>query len=113
MLFAFLESSRSALASIIAHGLRSFLTTLGIVIGVAGVIAVVSLTEGLSASIGQQLQALGTDGLTIRSYTPLKDRMKGLWARMKDKDLELIEKRIAGISSITPVLYDTRASQLT
>ncbi len=72
MLFALLESSRSALASVLAHGLRSFLTTLGIVIGVAGVIAVVSLTEGLSASVSDQFQALGTDSLTLRSYTPLE-----------------------------------------
>ena len=41
-----LESLRSALASIRAHGLRSFLTTLGIIIGVASVIAVVSLIQG-------------------------------------------------------------------
>ena len=39
MFFALFESSRAAFVSIFAHGLRSFLTTLGIVIGVASVIA--------------------------------------------------------------------------
>jgi len=112
MLFALLESTRSALISILAHGLRSFLTTLGIVIGVASVIAVVSLTEGLSSSIGQQLQSLGTDSLTVRSYTPRSDRMKGLRARLTDADLNLIEQRVDGISSITPIIYATRASQI-
>ena len=45
MFYVILESTRSALISILAHGLRSFLTTLGIVIGVASVIAVISLTR--------------------------------------------------------------------
>ena len=52
MFFALFESSRDAFVSIFAHGLRSFLTTLGIVIGVASVIAVVSVTQGMSAFIG-------------------------------------------------------------
>lgn len=112
MFFALMESSRSAMASILAHGLRSFLTTLGIVIGVAGVIAVVSLTEGLSASIGQQFQALGTDSLTVRSYTPLEDRMKGKSARLTNDDLNLIEARVDGIASITPILFANRMSQI-
>ena len=60
MLFVLIESSRSAFLSVVAHGLRSFLTTLGIVIGVAGVIAVVSLTEGLSDSVGKEIQSQGT-----------------------------------------------------
>jgi putative ABC transport system permease protein len=112
MLFALMESSRSALASVLAHGLRSFLTTLGIVIGVAGVIAVVSLTEGLSASVSQQFQSLGTDSLTVRSHTPIKDRMKGITSRLNDSDLDLIEARIEGISSITPILIARSVSQV-
>lgn len=107
-----MESFRSALASILAHGFRSFLTTLGIVIGVAAVIAVVSLTEGLSASIGQQIQSLGTNNLTIRSYTPIKDAMKGIRARLTNDDLDLIQSKIVGISSITPILLARRASQV-
>jgi putative ABC transport system permease protein len=112
MWFAMMESSRSALSSILAHGFRSFLTTLGIVIGVASVISVVSLTEGLSASIGQQIQSLGTKNLTVRSYTPLEDRMKGIRATLSNDDLELIESRVNGIASITPILFAHRASQV-
>ena len=59
MLFSLFESSRAAFASIFAHGLRSFLTTLGIVIGVASVIAVVSVTQGMSAFIGDTFSSLG------------------------------------------------------
>ncbi|MFM1895436.1 MAG: hypothetical protein RLZZ385_510 [Pseudomonadota bacterium] len=112
MLFSLLESARSAMISILAHGFRSFLTTLGIVIGVTGVIAVVSLTDGLRTSVSQQFSALGTNSLTIRSYTPLQDQMKGIRARLTSDDLESIERRVDGIASITPILYATRSAQI-
>ena len=112
MLFALFESSRSALASIYAHGLRSFLTTLGIVIGVASVIAVVSVTEGMSSFIGDTFASLGTNSLTIQSYTPFEDQMKGIRARLTPEDLELIERRAEGIASITPLLAASRSSQI-
>ena len=112
MFFALFESSRSALASIYAHGLRSFLTTLGIVIGVASVIAVVSVTQGMSSFIGDTFASLGTNSLTIQSYTPFEDQMKGIRARLTPEDLEMIERRAEGIASITPILYANRSSQI-
>ncbi|MDA1371315.1 MAG: ABC transporter permease [Proteobacteria bacterium] len=112
MFFALFESARSALASIYAHGLRSFLTTLGIVIGVASVIAVVSVTQGMSSFIGDTFASLGTNSLTIQSYTPFEDQMKGIRARLTPEDLEMIERRAEGIASITPILYANRSSQI-
>ena len=112
MFFALFESSRSALMSIFAHRLRSFLTTLGIIIGVASVIAVVSVTQGMSAFIGDTFASLGTNSLTIQSYTPFEDQMKGIRARLTPEDLELIEQRAEGIASITPILYANRSSQV-
>lgn len=112
MVFALIESFRSALASIYAHGLRSFLTTLGIVIGVASVIAVVSVTQGMSSFIGDTFASLGSNSLTIQSYTPIADQMKGIRARLTPEDMDLIERRSDGIASITPILYATRSSQI-
>ncbi len=112
MFFALFESSRSALVSIYAHGLRSFLTALGIVIGVASVIAVVSVTQGMSAFIGDTFASLGSNSLTIESYTPQADRMKGIRSRLTGEDLDLIEQRGEGIASITPILYANRTSQV-
>ena len=112
MFFALFESSRSALMSIFARRLRSFLTTLGIIIGVASVIAVVSVTQGMSAFIGDTFASLGTNSLTIQSYTPFEDQMKGIRARLTPEDLELIEQRAEGIASITPILYANRSSQV-
>ena len=112
MFYVILESTRSALISIFAHGLRSFLTTLGIVIGVASVIAVVSLTQGMSAFIGESFSSLGSNSLTIQSYTPIAEQMRGVRARLTPEDLELIERRGEGIASITPILYANRTSQV-
>jgi len=104
-MFTLIESFRSAWESIISNGFRSFLTTLGIVIGVASVIAVVSLVEGLRTSISSQFQGLGTNSLAVRSFTPFKLRLQGQSARIAPEDLRLLQERLDGISSITPVLY--------
>lgn len=112
MLFSLFESARSALISIYAHGLRSFLTTLGIVIGVASVIAVVSVTQGMSAFVGDTFDSLGSNSITIESFTPVEDRMKGIRSRLTQEDLSLVESRGEGIASITPVLYANRTSQI-
>jgi len=54
-----------ALAAIRANVLRSVLTMLGIIIGVAAVITMVALGSGAQAAIEEQIQALGTDRLSI------------------------------------------------
>lgn len=104
-MFILIESIRSAWESIISNGFRSFLTTLGIVIGVASVIAVVSLVEGLRESISAEFQGLGTNSLSVRSFTPLKQRLQGQSSRLTPEDLQLLQERADGISSITPVLF--------
>ncbi len=68
-MFTLWESFRSALESIRAHGFRSVLTSLGIIIGVMSVIGVVSIVQGLSATVNAQFEGLGSNTLTIRSYT--------------------------------------------
>ena len=55
-----------AMAAIRANVLRSVLTTLGIIIGVAAVIAMVSLGEGAQQRVEAQIQRMGTNVLTIR-----------------------------------------------
>ena len=50
-----------ALAAIRQNALRSILTTLGIVIGIAAVIAVVALGEGAQMRVEEQIQRVGTN----------------------------------------------------
>ncbi len=60
---------RSALDAIWINRLRSLLTTLGVVIGVAAVIAIVTLTQGATAQLNQNLSKLGTNTLIVSPGT--------------------------------------------
>ncbi len=103
--YALQECLRSALSSIHAHGLRSSLAVVGVVIAVASVVCVLALMQGLSQSISQQLQGLGGGTLSLRSDTPLKDRLRGKINRLRPTDLEELRHRIDGIANITPTVF--------
>jgi len=103
--FAAAEGARAALDAIRAHAFRSFLTTLGIVIGVASVIAMISIIQGLQFMIGQQFQGLGSNSVTVQSYTALADALQGKRSRLTQDDYDLIRFRVEGIQSITPIMY--------
>ena len=62
----FREVFRMAIDSLRAHKLRSFLTILGIVIGVMTVIGMVSIIQGLNKSFLSELQSAGSDMIVIR-----------------------------------------------
>ena len=62
-----IESVRIAVAGMLANRLRSLLTMLGVMIGVAAVIILVAVGTGSSAAVQSQLQALGTNVLTVFS----------------------------------------------
>jgi putative ABC transport system permease protein len=59
------DSFRSALQSIIVNKLRSALTMLGVIIGVASVIAMVAVGNGASETVQQQILALGSNLVTV------------------------------------------------
>jgi putative ABC transport system permease protein len=101
--YALQECLRSALGSIRSHRMRSFLTMLGVIIGVASVICIVSLLQGLTRSVMDEFQGIGGNTLQIHSDTPREDRLINKWARMKPEDLDLVKYRVAGISNVTPL----------
>jgi putative ABC transport system permease protein len=61
------ETLRVALGALRANKLRSLLTMLGIVIGVAAVIAVVALGRGAQKQVNDRISALGTTLLTVNA----------------------------------------------
>src|SRR5438445_1681989 len=97
----------SAFAALRANKGRSVLTTLGIIIGVAAVIAIVALGEGASASVSSQLAGLGTNLLTIM---PGSTRSGGAAAgagsatSLKADDADAISQKIQGLSGVSPVV---------
>lgn len=66
---SFLEALKLAFASIRSHKLRSFLTLLGIIFGVATVIVVVSLVEGFNAYVDEKIANIGTNAFSVQKYS--------------------------------------------
>jgi putative ABC transport system permease protein len=67
---ALLEVARIALASLLANKVRSLLTMLGVIIGVASVVALLAIGSGASSAITSQIQSSGTNLLTIMPGSP-------------------------------------------
>ena len=85
-----------ALREIRRHLLRSFLTTLGIIIGIAAVIAMVTLGNGLTASIKEQIAALGSNVL-IAFPQRVNDRPP---RPFKQDDVDAVQEQISGVKSV-------------
>jgi putative ABC transport system permease protein len=64
----YLEALKLALASILSHKLRSFLTLLGVIFGVATVIVVVSLIEGFNSYVDEKIANIGTNAFAVSKY---------------------------------------------
>jgi putative ABC transport system permease protein len=103
LFYAVQECVRSALGSIRSHRMRSFLTMLGVIIGVASVICIVSLLQGLTRSVMNEFEGIGGNTLQIHSHTSREDWLIGKWNRLRPADLELVKYRVAGISNVTPL----------
>src|SRR5687767_1806007 len=65
----FLEALKLAIAAILSSKLRSFLTLLGVIFGVATVIVVVSLVEGFNAYVDEKIANIGTNAFAIQKYS--------------------------------------------
>jgi putative ABC transport system permease protein len=104
LFYALQECLRSAMSSIQAHRLRSFLTMLGVIIGVSSVICVIALVQGMSSSISEQFAGLGSSTLTLRAETPVEDQLRGQVNRLKLTDVDDLRYRMEGIRNITPMV---------
>ncbi len=99
---AFLEAFRAALSSLMAHRMRSFLTTLGILIGTGSVIAVVSLVQGFSESIKSQFADLGGSTLSLRAENTNENFRTGKINFLDFADVEVLRHRVPGVGDVAP-----------
>jgi len=90
-----------ALRSIRRNLLRSFLTILGIVIGVSAVITMVTLGNGATLAVQNQIAGLGTNLLQIRPGQRMGPGVGGAPA-FKDTDADAIAGQIGGIAAVAP-----------
>jgi len=93
-----------ALREIRRHLLRSFLTILGIVIGVSAVITMVTLGNGATMAVQNQISSLGSNLLMIRPGQRMGPPGAGLSGApfFKEADAEAIASQIGGIAAVAP-----------
>jgi macrolide transport system ATP-binding/permease protein len=102
---AFMDHFRQALYSIVSHKMRSFLSMVGILIGIASVIAMLALGQGAKESISKQLASLGSNLLTVR---PGSSQLHGVAleagsvTRFTLHDADAIAKLTDTVSRISP-----------
>jgi putative ABC transport system permease protein len=100
------ENFRIALGALRANALRSFLTTLGIIIGVAAVVAVVSIVQGLQYMITAELEGVGA------TYVQVVPRVQFSSPGQITKPVELtwedgltIRRQLPEVDQITPLIF--------
>ena len=99
----FFENVKIALRAIGANKMRSILTTLGVMIGVAAVIAVVSLVQGMQYKLSEDLQSVGTNYIEV---FPDAGEGRGLPQKLPEltiEDAEAVQKATPTIKDFTPL----------
>ena len=103
----FLEGLSVALTALRSNKVRSALTMLGIIIGVAAVIAMIALGQGAKKAVEDSISALGTNLLMIRPGSATQGRVMlgaGSSVRLNQEDLDAIKAKVIGIAATAPEL---------
>ena len=101
------EPFQAALKALRANKLRSMLTALGIIIGVAAVIIVVSLVQGLERSVLKQIERAGSQTLFVRPLMP-QDIPFDQFVKVKNRDLtqddlKALQRAVPQVTQVTPL----------
>ncbi len=109
MLFL-IETLRLGMTNLALHKLRSLLTCLGIILGVAAVIVMVAIGEGNKQAALARIRQLGANNIIVQSVKPAEDEGDGTEARqrvldygVRRADFELIKQTINPIQRIVPL----------
>jgi putative ABC transport system permease protein len=100
----FLMTMRAALRALRRNKMRSALTTLGIVIGVAAVIAMVSIGRGANYAVQQQIASLGTNMLMVMPGATTSGGARSGWGGMSTltvRDAEAIHAEAPAVAEVT------------
>ncbi len=107
----FKSTLKIALNSLKVNKMRSALTSLGIIIGVAAVIVMLAIGEGANKQVQANMESMGSNLLTIRSATAKTGGVSmgmGSKPTLSIKDAEAIKKTARGIESVAPLMSSSR-----
>ncbi len=99
----FREAFRMALLAMNAHRLRTFLTMLGIIIGIASVVSVVALGAGSQAKVLQNISAIGTNTIEVFSGSGFGDVRSAAVRTLIPADADALAQQ-GYVDSVTPNL---------
>ncbi len=94
---------KMAVISMAMQRMRTFLTMLGIIIGIASVVLVIALGRGTTDRILENINAMGTSTLTVFPGSGFGDRRSGRIQSLRPSDVAVLEKQ-SFIHSVTPVV---------
>lgn len=95
------EAFRMSIQAILSHKLRSLLTMLGIIIGIASVVSVVALGRGSQQKIISDISSLGTNTIDIFPGQGFGDRHSGRIKTLTISDADILGKQFY-VDSVTP-----------
>lgn len=93
------EYIKIALMNIKSNKGRSFLTMLGIIIGISSVIMIISIGNGLKSGINGELNAMAGGQIALTSYG---GNDEGITVEFTDEDIEAIREKVANVKGVTP-----------
>ena len=95
------EAFSMAVRAMVGHKLRTLLTMLGIIIGIASVVSVVALGEGSRQKILADISGMGTNTIDIFPGSGFGDRSAGRIRTLKPSDAQALEK-LGYVDSVSP-----------
>nr|WP_101060789.1 MacB family efflux pump subunit [Neisseria meningitidis] len=98
----FVEAFRMSVQAVLAHKMRSLLTMLGIIIGIASVVSVVALGNGSQKKILEDISSIGTNTISIFPGRGFGDRRSGRIKTLTIDDAKIIAKQ-SYVASATPM----------
>jgi len=112
----FLENLLTALDSIRNNKMRSALTMLGVIIGVASVVLMVAIGQGAQQDVTNRIESMGSNLLVIQPGSPTQTDVRSLFRRnntggssnsLTIDDAEALQKNVTGLSGISPEVSNT------
>jgi macrolide transport system ATP-binding/permease protein len=100
------EALRMSLLALVSHRLRSFLTMLGIIIGIASVVSVVALGQGTRERILKDISAMGTNTIDVYPGNDFGDQRSGAVRTLVPSDAQALAEQ-AYVDSVTPSVSST------
>jgi putative ABC transport system permease protein len=97
------EAIKLALRAIRRNALRSFLTVLGVVIGVGAVVAMVTIGNGTTAKVTADLAKLGSNLLSLRPGQFGPGRASADAKAFNARDIEAMRSQLTGVKAVAPV----------